>query len=66
MKCCHMDVDKLPMELVNALGVLISHLFSDFQASWKEKGLFSALDSFAQEAICNKDIKAQKNSQEAQ
>lgn len=55
-----MDVDKMPMESVNALGVLISHLFSDFWASRKEKGLFSAWDSFAQDAICNKDIKAQK------
>lgn len=55
-----MDVDKMPMESVNALGVLISHLFSDFWASRKEKGLFSAWDSFAQDAICNKNIKAQK------
>lgn len=42
MKCCHMDLDKMPMESVDALGVLIRHLFSDFQASRKEKGLFSA------------------------
>lgn len=33
VKCCHMDVDKMPMESLNALGVLISHLFIDFQAS---------------------------------
>lgn len=39
MKCCHVDIDKMPMESVNALEVLISHLFNDFQASTWERSV---------------------------